>query len=474
MKKYSDLYCFVGEFVVSFKKRRKEINMKRFQKSSDMTEGGIACQLLFFAFPIMFSSLFHLIYSLADSIIVGKFIGGNALAAVSVTGNATYLLFSIAGGVNMGSSVVLAQAYGARDEQRMKQIIATSVWVLGIAAGVFTILGISMTGMILKIIHTPEDIFEMARSYLLIIFAGTAGSIFYDWLAALLRAFGNSFVPLVCLVFSGVLNVLLDLFFILYLDMGIEGAAYATVISQILSGVLCFVYVWKCFPVIRLKKGERGLKKGVLKKILWIGVPAAAQDGIITISNMILQSVLNTYGTIVVLAYSIVSKYELICMQVGDALGNAVSTFVGQNMGAGKMGRVIRSVKTTVFLNFVGYGIVAPVVFFAAKECMSIFTDQGEAIALGVRFLHVYAVFFPALGILILFQNFLRSVGDIPSTIWMGICEVAARTVFALGLPFVLEASGLFFVSPFTWVASMLLGIGCYASGRWKKKKYIF
>lgn len=151
----------------------------------------------------MFSSLFHLIYSLADSIIVGKFIGGNALAAVSVTGNATYLLFSIAGGINMGSSVVLAQAYGARDERRMKQIIATSVWVLGVAAGVFTILGIFMTGMILKIIHMPEDIFEMARSYLIIIFAGTAGSVFYDWLATLLRAFGNSFVPLLCLIFSG-------------------------------------------------------------------------------------------------------------------------------------------------------------------------------------------------------------------------------------------------------------------------------
>lgn len=461
------------EWEKEIEKQERGGHMKRFKKRGDMTQGSIAHHLVIFAFPIMFSSLFYLIYSLADSIIVGQFIGGNALAAVSVTGNVTYLLFSIAGGVNMGSSVILAQSYGAQDEETMKEVISTSVWVLGIAAGVFTVIGISMAGPLLKMIHTPEEIFDMARSYLIIIFVGTAGSIFYDWLAALLRAFGNSFVPLLCLIFSGVLNVLLDLFFILYLDMGIEGAAYATVISQILSGILCFIYVWKYFPIIHLKKGERGLNKKILKKILWIGVPSAAQDGIITISNMILQSVLNTYGTIVVLAYSIVSKYELICMQVGDALGNAVSTFVGQNMGAGKMKRVICSVRTTVFLNLIGYAIVSPIVFLAAKECMSIFTNQGDAITLGVRFLRIYAVFFPALGILILFQNFLRSVGDIKSTIWLGICEVIARSVFALGLPAVLKASGLFFVSPLTWTVSMLLGLGFYISGKWRGKQIL-
>ena len=284
------------------------------------------------------AACFHLVYSLADSLVVGRFIGGNALAAVSVTGNATYLMFSISGGINMGSSVVLAQAYGARDQKKMKQVISTSVAVLGITAVLFTLIGMLTADLVLHIIQTPEEIYGMAKSYMMIIFAGTLGSVFYNWLASLLRAFGNSFVPLLCLIFSGVLNVILDLAFVLGFGMGIEGAALATVLSQILSGLLCFAYAWKQFPVFHLKREEWTLDKGVLKKILLIGIPAAVQNSIITVSNMVLQGVLNTYGTTMVLAYGIVSKYELICMQVGDSLGTALSTFAGQNMGAGENG----------------------------------------------------------------------------------------------------------------------------------------
>ena len=308
---------------------------------------------------------------------------------------------------------------------------------------------------------------------MMIIFAGTLGSVFYNWLASLLRAFGNSFVPLLCLIFSGILNVILDLAFVLGFGMGIEGAALATVLSQILSGLLCFAYAWKQFPVFHLKREEWTLDKGVLKKILLIGIPAAVQNSIITVSNMVLQGVLNTYGTTMVLAYGIVSKYELICMQVGDSLGTALSTFAGQNMGAGKMDRVIRSVKTTALLNFAGYAIVSPLIFATAEGCMRIFTDNSQAIGIGIQFLRIYAVFFPALGILILFQNFLRSVGDIKATIWMGICEVISRSVFALGLPFLFHAAGLMLVSPFTWAASMLLGLALYLSGQWKRKSLL-
>lgn len=447
--------------------------MKLSKRTEDMTEGTIAPKLLLFAFPIMFSSLFHLIYSLADSFVVGRFIGGNALAAVSVTGNATYLIFSISGGINMGSAVVLAQAYGARDQKKIKQIISTSVAVLGMTAVLFTLVGIFSADLVLHIIQTPGEIYHMARAYMLIIFAGTLGSVFYNWLASLLRALGNSFVPLLCLIVSGILNVILDLAFVLGAGMGIEGAALATVLSQILSGVLCFGYVWKNYPVFHLKREEWTLDGNVLKKILLIGIPAAVQNSIITVSNMILQGVLNTYGTIMVLAYGIVSRYEQICMQVGDSLGTALSTFAGQNMGAGKMDRVVRSVTSTVLLNVGGYAVVSPLIAVTAEICMGIFTDNSQAIAVGSQFLRIYALFFPALGILILFQNFLRSVGDIKSTIWMGICEVISRSVFALGLPFLFHETGLMLVSPFTWVASMLLGFFCYRLGSWKKKRLL-
>lgn len=267
--------------------------------------------------------------------------------------------------------------------------------------------------------------------------------------------------------------MILDLIFVLCFKMGIEGVAVATVISQILSGLICFVYTWKKYTVFHMKIAEMKLDISVLKHILVIGIPAAVQDSIITVSNMVLQGVLNTYGTTIVLAYGIVSKYELICMQVGDSLGSALSTFAGQNMGAGKIDRVVQSVKYTAFLNMAGYGIVSPIIFMLAEKCMYIFTNSKDAIVVGGEFLQIYAVFFVALGILILFQNFLRSVGDIRATIWMGVCEVISRTVFALLLPQLWGVNGLKFVSPFTWIVSMLLGMICYYSGEWKKKKML-
>lgn len=275
------------------------------------------------------------------------------------------------------------------------------------------------------------------------------------------------------MIFSGVLNVILDLIFVLCFKMGIEGVAVATVISQILSGLICFVYTWKKYTVFHMKIAEMKLDISVLKHILVIGIPAAVQDSIITVSNMVLQGVLNTYGTTIVLAYGIVSKYELICMQVGDSLGSALSTFAGQNMGAGKIDRVVQSVKYTAFLNMAGYGIVSPIIFMLAEKCMYIFTNSKDAIVAGGEFLQIYAVFFVVLGILILFQNFLRSVGDIRATIWMGVCELISRTVFALLLPQLWGVNGLKFVSPFTWIVSMLLGMVCYYSGEWKKKKML-
>ncbi len=284
--------------------------------------------------------------------------------------------------------------------------------------------------------------------------------------------------------------MILDLIFVLCFKMGIEGVAVATVISQILSGLICFVYTWKKYTVFHMKIAEMKLDISVLKHILVIGIPAAVQDSIITVSNMVLQGVLNTYGTTIVLAYGIVSKYELICMQVGDSLGSALSTFAGQNMGAGKIDRVVQSVKYTAFLNMAGYGIVSPIIFMLAEKCMYIFTNSKDAIVAGgdrvvqsVKytaflnmagygivspiifmlaekcmyiftnskdaivagggFLQIYAVFFVVLGILILFRNFLRSVGDIRATIWMGVCEVISRTVFALLLPQLWGVNGL-------------------------------
>ena len=275
-----------------------------------------------------------------------------------------------------------------------------------------TVVGLIVTKPLLIVLQTPDEVLDQAVLYLRLICAGCIGTMLYNWISAVLRSLGNSVVPLVFLGISSLLNIVFDVLFVAVLPMGVGGAAFATVLAQIVSGVACLLYAWKILPMLRIRRDKLKLDTFIGKKMLVYGLPAALQMSIISISDMTLQAVVNTYGTTLVVAYGVCVKVEGLGMQVGDALGTALGTFAGQNTGAKNISRIKAGFRTTFALNAIGYAIVSPLIFILAPLLMRLFTDNQASIGCGVEYMHIFAPFLIGVGTLNLFHNLLRAVGD--------------------------------------------------------------
>lgn len=436
----------------------------------DMTKGKIAPQILKFAMPVLLGLLFQRIYNFADSWIVGHFLGDNALAAVSVAGVGMYLVFSLIIGLTTGVTVVMSQYYGAKQEEKVVETFFSSIYIaLGMTV-IVTVAGTLLSRPLLILLQTPEEVLAEAVWYLQIICLGSVGTMLYNWISAVLRSLGNSIVPLVFLGISSALNVVLDILFVAVIPMGVGGAAFATVLAQLISGAACLVYAWKILPMLRFQRAKMRLNRFIGKQMLVYGLPAALQMSIISISDMTLQAVVNTYGTTLVVAYGVCVKVEGLGMQVGDALGTALGTFTGQNTGARNIPRIKAGFRTVFGINAIGYAIVSPIIFILAPQIMRLFTDNQEAIGYGVEYMRIFSPFLIGVGILVLFHNLLRSVGDVKITIWMGISEVITRIGFAFLFSWLWGYHGLWFVSPITWWCAAGVGALRYISGVWQRK----
>lgn len=436
----------------------------------DMTKGKIAPQILKFAMPVLLGLIFQRIYNFADSWIVGHFLGDNALAAVSVAGVGMYLVFSLIIGLTTGVTVVMSQYYGAKQEEKVVETFFSSIYIaLGMTV-IVTVAGTLLSRPLLILLQTPEEVLAEAVWYLQIICLGSVGTMLYNWISAVLRSLGNSIVPLVFLGISSALNVVLDILFVAVIPMGVGGAAFATVLAQLISGAACLVYAWKILPMLRFQWAKMRLNRFIGKQMLVYGLPAALQMSIISISDMTLQAVVNTYGTTLVVAYGVCVKVEGLGMQVGDALGTALGTFTGQNTGARNIPRIKAGFRTVFGINAIGYAIVSPIIFILAPQIMRLFTDNQEAIGYGVEYMRIFSPFLIGVGILVLFHNLLRSVGDVKITIWMGISEVITRIGFAFLFSWLWGYHGLWFVSPITWWCAAGVGALRYISGVWQRK----
>ena len=323
------------------------------EKTMDMTKGSIMPKLIRFALPVLLGMLFQRIYNFADVYIVGKFLGDNALAAVSIAGSGMYLLQSIMMGLTTGVSVVIAQYYGAKEEQKVAETFVTSIYVAGGSALLITIIGVIGAKPLLYALQTSDDLMQEAWVYLVIIFAGSIGTMLYNWISAVLRSLGNSVVPLVFLIISSALNIVLDILLIAGIPMGVAGAALATVLAQVISGVLCLLYAFKILPILRLSKEKMHMDTEIAKLILIYGVPTGLQMSIISISDMTLQAMINTYGTALVVAYGVSTKVEGLGWQMADAIGTSLGTFVGQNVGARDFDRVKKGVRCAYLMDII-------------------------------------------------------------------------------------------------------------------------
>lgn len=440
------------------------------EKIMDMTQGPVLKQMTVFALPVLLGMLCQRIYNFADTYIVGRFLGDEALAAVSIAGTATYMLFSLMMGVTTGVSVVISQFYGGHKEAEIKRTFVAGIYVAAGVTALLTIVGIGTTKPLLGLLQTSGELMPQAAAYLMVIYAGCAATMLYNFGSAVLRALGNSVVPLLFLILSSVLNVFLDIVFVAWIEFGTAGAAFATVLAQLISGVLCILYAWKVIPFLRVRKKDLRPDWYLAGQVLRYGIPTALQMSIISISDMTLQAVINTYGTTMVVAYGVCMKVEGLGFQLADAIGTAVATFTGQNVGAGNFGRVKKGVRSAYFMNLICYGIFCPLVFIFARPIMEAFTKTPEAIRFGTEYMRIFVVFFIAGGVLVVYHNILRASGDVTVTVLMGVSEVVTRIGCAFLFPVLFGYRGLWFVSPLTWMCAALVGAVRYYSGNWKKK----
>ena len=308
--------------------------------TNDMTVGKPAKLILAFSIPMLVGNIFQQFYSMVDTIVVGRFIGVQALAAVGATGAMSFLVLGFIQGLTNGFAVIIAQKFGANNEKGVKRSVAMSFYLSIASTIVITAISLIFAMPLLRIMKTPKDIINDSFKYIAIIYGGTLVVIFYNLFASILRALGDSKTPLYFLILSSVINVILDIVLVVYIPLGVKGTAIATVVSQGISCVLCYVYMKKKFPILKLSKKDWRLDIALIRRLLNIGVPAAIQYSIIAIGIMILQVAINGLGSTVVASYTAASKVEQLVTQPAATFGTAMATYAAQNLGAKKIERI--------------------------------------------------------------------------------------------------------------------------------------
>ena len=440
---------------------------------NQITEGVIWRQLLLFFFPIVFGTFFQQLYNTIDTVIVGHFVGKEALA--SVGGSSTQIINLIVGfftGLSSGASVVIAQFFGAQDERTVRQSLHTA-YAFSIAGSiVISVLGIVLAPSMLEWMHTPEEIMADSTMYLRIYFTGILFVFIYNMGSSVLRAVGDSRHPLYYLIFCCVMNIILDTLFVVVFHMGVLGVALATLISQACSAVLVTRKLMISEGILKLFIRQIRLHKSVLKSQLHIGLPAGFQSVMYSITNVIIQAALNDFGTDTAAAWSVYGKLDAVFWMVSSAFGISITTFVGQNYGAKKMDRIKRSTRVSLGIDFIMSGALVLFLIVARTFLFRLFTNDAEVIRIGSEMLLLITPWYIVFVIIEILSGSLRGIGDvvIPMIITMcGICLL--RVVWIIGaLKIKPTIPAIIFSYPVTWISTAILFI-IYYFYRMKKFK---
>lgn len=405
--------------------------MSEQKKGVLMTEGSIWKNILLFSLPLMLGNLFQQFYNTADSIIVGNFVGKEALAAVGSTDSLINTFIGFFSGLATGAGVVISQYYGARDARRVHDSVHTSLALTFVLSIVCTVLALLLVDPLLALMGTPDDVWDAASSYLRVYFIGVTGLLFYNMGAGILRAVGDSKRPLYFLIVSALLNVGLDLLFVAVFHMGVAGAAWATIISQGISALLCLITLHRERDCYRLILRDVRLEPVMVKRIFSIGMPTALQMAITSFSNVFVQAYINAFGSAAMAGWSSYSKIDKFLMLPVQSAGMGVTTFVGQNLGAGKLDRVKKSTRSGIAITFaLAVLMIIPIWLFADK-LVGLFNRDPEVLRYGSMLLRLMIPFYFALCINQVYAGALRGIGNTraPMIIMMG-CFIVFRQIY--------------------------------------------
>lgn len=403
-------------------------------QSKEMTSGPCLPLIFNFTLPLLLGNMLQQTYSLIDAAIVGKFLGINALASVGASTSVVFLILGFCNGCCGGFGIPVAQKFGARDYVSMRRLVSVSLKLAGMMSVGIALITCLLCAFILRTMQTPENIFQDAYWYLLITFIGVPCTFFYNLLSSIIRALGDSKTPFWFLLFSTILNVLLDLLCILVFHWGVAGAAIATVFSQGVSAVLCYFYMYRKFEILRMQPADKRFRPELARQLIFVGVPMGLQFSITAIGSIMLQSANNALGTACVAAFTAAMRIKMFFLCMLESLGIAMATFCGQNYGAGKPERIWTGVKAASLMMIVYVAAVAIILWGFSEKFVLLFVDpsETEVIADAALFLHISVSFFPVLGVLCILRYSIQGAGYTKLAMFSGVSEMIARILVSV------------------------------------------
>ena len=437
------------------------------QKMRNLTEGSPVKLLISFTLPLLLGMIFQQFYGMIDNIVVGKFLGVQALAGVGSTSSINFLVLGFCNGICAGFVIPVALRFGQKDFPALRRVVGNILWL-----SLFFAVGITLTvcllcRRILVWMHTPADAFSYAYTYIFIIFLGIPSLILYNTLSGIIRSLGNSRVPLYFLIFSSLLNIALDLLLVIVIPLGVAGAAFATLISQVLSGLLCLVYMIKNYPILHLSREDLRLRSAECRQLLTMGLPMGLQYTVTAIGCTMIQAAVNNLGSTAMAAVTAASRVQALLITPCEAIGIAAATYAGQNVGAGRLDRVRQGTRVSFMIGFLYSAAAFAIVMLWSRELLCLFLDPAavetaQILDYGHRFLLVNASFYLALLLIYLFRTIIQGMGYSPVAILSGVLELAARAVLSLVIVPAFGYTAVCFTNPAAWMMADLFLVPMY------------
>ena len=399
-----------------------------------MTEGSPVRLLLAFSVPMLIGNIFQQLYNLVDSVIVGQFVGAQALAAIGATGSITFFFFALCNGIGAGGGIVTSHFFGEGNTDKVKNCIANTAYIMLVIPTTIGAIAFFTAGPILRLLNTPDSIMADSKAYMQIMCVCMVMISVYNFASSMLRALGDSKTPLYFLIFSCILNGVLDVIFVYNLKLGVWGAGIATLISNMVCGTLCLVFAFKTNPYFKMSRGDWRVNPVILGRCIKLGVPLSLQFSLIAISCMALQRVVNSFGPVAVAAFTATSRIEQLIHQPYGTLGTALSTYTGQNYGAKKHDRIIEGYRKSMIMMAIFTVLMIPLIQIFGSPITRLFVKEPEVIKMGAKALRITSWFYIFLGVIYVVRGVLNGIGDATFALINGITEVVGRFVVPVAL----------------------------------------
>ena len=444
----------------------------------NLTEGPPLKLLFFFSLPMVAGNLFQQLYNMVDTAVVGKFVGEDAVAAVGSSFPIVFLAVAIASGLSMGCNVVISQLFGAKRIHAMKTTVSTALISLGIVGLVLMLLGTLLAGPLLRLLGTDPDIMADSATYLRIYFGGAVFLFLYNTLNGIYNALGDSRTPLCFLMAASLGNIVLDLLFVIQFQMGVAGVAWATLISQGACALVSLLVMIRRLKRLPNEEDKQGLRfplfdRSAVRRILQIGLPSMLQQSLVSLSMMMMQGLVNSYGKVFVAGYTAATKIDTLSLMPNMNFANAISSFTAQNIGAGKYDRVKEGLKAILFMVVIFSLIITLIIFLFGSQLLSLFLDPGDtsgALSYGLSYMRTVSMFYILMGVLFVTNGVLRGAGDMGAFTLASMSNLFSRVTIAYALAHFIGEGAIWWSIPAGWLVGSAVALLRVKSGKWKRR----